>query len=107
MSVESLVELISPELLLAVGSFIFTLLVVPTLLDSDAAIPRSQSVSSAFVLLVCFAIPYYTLGFYGSALANILGVVLWSVVAVYRAPESTRRVATETKESETSAQSAD
>jgi hypothetical protein len=96
---------ISPEVLFAIGGFGFNLLVIPTLLDSNAGIPRTQSVMSAVVLLFFFAIPYYWIGFHWSAFANLIGVVLWSVVAIYRAPTTT---ATSPKDSPaTTAQPAD
>lgn len=81
-------NIITPEVLFAVGGFGFNLLVLPTLLDSNAGIPRTQSILSAVVLLFFFAIPYYWIGFYWSSLANAIGVLLWSIVAIYRSPDS-------------------
>lgn len=81
---------LSPEVMFAVGGFALNLLVLPTLIDSESAIPRLQSVFSSFVILVCFAVPYYAMGFYWPALANSIGFVLWGFVAVYRAPPTTR-----------------
>lgn len=88
-SIIQLFDVVSPEILFAIGGFGFNLLVLPTLLNSDAAIPRTQSVLSVFVLLFFFAIPYYWIGFYWSSFANVVGVVLWSIVAVYRSPSPT------------------
>jgi len=83
---QRLFDVLTPEVLLAVGGFMFNLLVLPTLLDPDAGVPRVQSALSAVALLFCFTVPYAVLGFYWSALANSIGVILWSIVAVYRTP---------------------
>lgn len=83
---QRLFDVLSPEVLLAVGGFVFNLLVLPTLLNPKAGIPRVQSALSAVTLLLCFTVPYVILGFYWSALANSIGFVLWSIVAVYRTP---------------------
>lgn len=79
--------MVSPEVMFAVGGFAMNLFVLPTLLDSNAAVPRTQSVMSAVVLLICFSIPYYWIGFYVPSLANLIGFGLWSAVALYRYPE--------------------
>lgn len=80
---------ISPELLFTAGGFAFNILVLPTLLNANAAIPRIQSVLSVVVLIFFFTIPYLWIGYYYSALANIIGAVLWTTVALYRAPQTT------------------
>lgn len=84
-----LVEMVSPEMMLAIGGFGMNLLVLPTLLNSNAAVPRTQSVMSAIVLLVCFSIPYYWIGFHLPSIANFIGFILWSAVAIYRHPHRT------------------
>lgn len=80
---------ISPEFLFTAGGFAFNILVLPTLLNANAAIPRTQSVLSVFVLIFFFTIPYLWIGYYYSALANITGAILWTIVAIYRAPTQT------------------
>lgn len=89
---EYLKEFFNPEFFLATGGFVLNLLIVPTIMDEDAAVPRLQSVLSAIVLLFCFAVPYYWIGFYWSAFANMTGVVLWSIVALYRYPSEHKKV---------------
>lgn len=79
--------LTNPEVLLAAGGFVLNLLILPTIIDSDAAVPRTQSVLSAVILLLCFAVPYVWIGFYWSAFANTIGVILWTLVAIYRSPD--------------------
>lgn len=77
-----------PEVVLAIGGFVFNILALPTLLSKDAAIPKAQSIPSSLVLFFCFAIPYYTIGFELSAIANTTGAILWALIAIYRAPDS-------------------
>lgn len=106
--VELLSKLLTPEYTLAIGGFVLNLLILPTILDGDAAVPRTQSVLSAVVLLVCFAVPYYWIGFYASAASNMIGVVLWTVVAMYRAPtQSSVRTQQSTTSSKKEASHAD
>lgn len=96
-------NLFSPEVILAVGGFIFNILALPTLLSEDAAIPKAQSIPSSLVLFFCFAIPYYTIGFQLSAIANTTGAVLWALIAIYRAP--TESTESHTKENSNSTSS--
>lgn len=85
--VASIKHLVSPEVLLAIGGFIFNILALPTLFSEDAAIPKIQSIPSSIVLFFCFALPYYTIGFHLSAIANTTGALLWGLIAIYRSPE--------------------
>lgn len=96
---QRLFGVLTPEVLLAVGGFMFNLLILPTLLNPKAGIPRIQSALSAVTLLLCFTIPYVVLGFYWSAVTNALGVVLWSIVAVYRTPPSSESSSSEVVQS--------
>lgn len=103
-------SVVSPEMMFGLGGFLLNLLVLPTLLDSESAVPRTQSVLSAIVLLICFAIPYYSIGFHIPALANGLGFILWGLVAIYRSPSthSSSRASDSTEShSDTSVQPAD
>lgn len=81
-------NLLTPEVVLAVGGFIFNILALPTLLNKNAVIPKAQSVPSSVVLFFCFAIPYYSIDFHLSAVANTTGAILWALIAVYRSPDS-------------------
>lgn len=87
---ELFVQIINVELLLGIGGVILNLLVLPTLLDENATVPRTQSVLSSVVLLFFFAIPYMYMGFHIPGTANLIGVALWAFVAIYRAPSSNK-----------------
>lgn len=89
---------VSPELMFGIGGFLLNVLVLPTLVDSKAAVPRTQSVLTALVLLVCFAIPYYSIGYHIPAIANAFGFLMWTLVALYRAPATQTTTATEPTE---------
>lgn len=108
--IASVLQMSLVELLLATGSVIMNLLIIPTLNEKDSAVPRTQSVLSAVVLLVLFVVPYTMLGFYVSASVNVIGVTLWSLVAIYRAPTRSKTAsqsATEMTASNTNSQPAD
>lgn len=81
--------LLSAEILFAVGSFTFNIYALPTLLNSDSAVPRLQSIPSVFTLIVFFTIPYLSIGYVISAASTSIGAVLWTLIAIYRAPPNT------------------
>lgn len=72
------------ETILTVGGIIFSILVLPTLMDENASIPRKQSLPSSIVLFFFFTIPYAQLGLILPAVSTTLGAVLWGLVAMYR-----------------------
>jgi hypothetical protein len=74
------------SLLLTGGGFVLNFLVIPTLIDEDAAIPRMQSFPSAIALFVMTA-GYLLLGVIFPAIATAIGGVLWTIVGFYRYPE--------------------
>lgn len=86
---QSATDIFRPEMFLAIGGFLFNLIALPTLLNPDAGIPRIQSVLSAAALLFFFTIPYLWMGFYFPALANTIGAIVWTTIAVYRTPNTT------------------
>jgi hypothetical protein len=72
-------------LLLTGGGMVLNLLVLPTLLNDEAAVPRLQSVPSVGALTAMTA-GYVMLGHPLPAIATALGAILWGLVAVYRNP---------------------
>lgn len=76
------------EITLTIGGIVFSLLVLPTLLDSKATVPRKQSIPTSIVLFAFFTIPYAHMGFVFPAVSSTLGSLLWGLVAVYRRPET-------------------
>lgn len=76
------------SLLLTGGGFVLNFLVLPTLLDENAAVPRLQSFPSAIALFVMTA-GYLLLGIVFPAIATAIGGVLWTIVGIYRYPKET------------------
>jgi pilus assembly protein TadC len=76
------------ETALTIGGIVFTLLVLPTLLDDEATVPRKQSIPTSIVLFAFFTIPYGCMGLVFPAVSSTLGSLLWGLVAVYRSPET-------------------
>ena len=71
------------EIMLFVGGMSLNFFIIPTLLNTDAAIPRWQSIPSAIALFV-MAIGYFSLSLWLPMLSVSLGAVLWIFVALYR-----------------------
>lgn len=76
--------MLSPTMLLTAGGMVLNIMVFPTILDSDAAVPRLQSIPSALALLA-MTLAYAQLDLVLPGIATALGVILWSLVAAYRA----------------------
>lgn len=79
-----LTNMLTPTALLTVGGMILNLMVIPTLVNSDAAVPRLQSVPSAAALVMMTG-AYSLLSLWLPAFATGIGAVLWAGVAVQRA----------------------
>lgn len=75
--------MVTPTTLLTIGGMILNVMVLPTLLNEDAAVPRLQSVPTAAALVMMTA-AYLMIPLYLPALATALGAILWGGVAVYR-----------------------
>lgn len=69
------------------GSIVAIASLVPTLLDEDAGIPLSTSVPTLAVLSGQ-SIAFYTLGLPGSAVGAVAGFGLWSLIALFKTPET-------------------
>jgi len=74
---------VTPTMLLTVGCMILNIMVLPTLLNDEAAVPRAQSVPSAAALKMMTG-AYLMLGLWLPALATGIGSLLWSGVAIWR-----------------------
>lgn len=74
------------ELVFVIGGLVFAVNLLPTILNKDSVIPRSTSISTALVLFgyVC---AFIALGQPFSATATGLTAVMWSAIAVIRAPK--------------------
>lgn len=80
-----LTEQIWQDYVLLFGTLLIAVVMVPTLLDSRASVPRSTSVPGAIAVFM-FIIGFLGLELWLTAAANIVSLVFWILVAVYRAP---------------------
>lgn len=71
------------DFVMTVGAFVFAALLVPTLRDPSAEIPRITSLPTA-VTLVVFSFTFFTLDLYLSSIANLLTAAGWFLIAFYR-----------------------
>lgn len=68
------------------GSIVAIASLVPTLLDEDAGIPHTTSVPT-LVVLSGQAVAFYTLGLLGAAAGATAGFGLWTLIALFKAPD--------------------
>ena len=80
----ALTDRIWQDYLLLFGTLLISVVMVPTLLDLDAAVPRMTSVPGA-VAVGLFVIAFASLELWLTAIANAVSFLLWLLVAVYRA----------------------
>jgi hypothetical protein len=77
---------LSPDVaegLVFAGGLILEIFAVTTLLDSEAAIPRIQSLMFSFALGIV-SIGYAALSLWLPFMSVAVGVVIWSLVFIYR-----------------------
>jgi len=77
---------LSPDIaegLVFAGGIILEIFAVTTLLDSEAAIPRIQSLMFSFALGIV-SIGYAALSLWLPFMSVAVGVVIWSLVFIYR-----------------------
>ncbi len=72
------------DYVLLLGTLIIAVVLVPTLLDADARIPRTTSVPGAVAVLL-FIVGFASLDLWLTAIANAVSFGFWVLVAVYRA----------------------
>jgi hypothetical protein len=72
------------DLFFAVGSVMFSLLLVPIIFKRDSRVPRWSSIPSS-LLLLAYAGAYYLLGFDLSVGASLMGAFAWLYIAKNRA----------------------
>ena len=71
------------DIIFLVGGFVFAVLLVPTLRDTEAAVPRMSSIPT-MVLLVIYAGTFASIEMYLAAIANTATAFAWLLIAVYR-----------------------
>lgn len=72
------------DLVFLIGGFVGAAILVPTLLDADAKVPRWSSVPT-MVLLGAYSVTFFTLGMYLASLGSVFGTTVWTGIAVFRA----------------------
>lgn len=80
-----LTDQIWQDYVLLFGTLLIAVVMVPTLLDPRASVPRSTSVPGAIAVFI-FIIGFLGLELWLTAVANTVSFVFWVLVAVYRAP---------------------
>jgi len=74
------------DIVFTLGGFIFALLLIPTLIDSEAQVPRLTSIPTALILVI-FSLTYFSLGFYYSTITNLMTAGCWAGISIWRSPE--------------------
>lgn len=82
-----LFTIVSGSTLLVVGGAVLNVMVLPTLRDTDAYVPRLQSIPSAIALAV-MAVGYIDQSLLLPAIVTFVGAIMWAGVAVYRADKN-------------------
>jgi hypothetical protein len=77
------------------GSIVAIASLVPTILDEDAIVPHMTSIPT-LVVLSGQSVAFYSLGLTGSALGAGAGLIVWSLIAYYKAPDETNATPNET-----------
>lgn len=68
---------------LTASQLAINLYILPTVLNSEAAVPRTQSVPFV-VFLTGISFAYVELGLWVAAASGLVGAILWAVVALLR-----------------------
>lgn len=80
-----LTDQIWQDYVLLLGSLVISVILVPTLLDPRASIPRTTSVPGA-VAVAMFVVGFVGLELWLTAIANVASLAFWILVALFRAP---------------------
>lgn len=80
-----LTEQIWQDYVLLFGTLLIAVVLVPTLLDRRATVPRTTSVPGAIAVFL-FVVGFTGLELWLTAGANVVSFVFWVLVAMFRAP---------------------
>ncbi len=80
----ALTDRVWQDYLLLFGTLLISVVMVPTLLDPDAVVPRLTSVPGA-IAVGLFVVAFASLELWLTAVANAVSLVLWLAVAAFRA----------------------
>lgn len=72
------------DYLMLLGTLLIAVTLVPTLLEPDAAVPRTTSIPAA-IAVAMFVIGTAGLDLWLTAAANALALIFWILVIIYRA----------------------
>jgi hypothetical protein len=75
------------ELMIFIGGIVLNIFSIPTVLDSDAAVPRIQAIAYV-VALSTVCIGYMSLGLFFPMLSVSFGVFIWIFILLYRPTDS-------------------
>lgn len=75
------------DYIILTGSIVAIASLVPTLIDEDAGVPLTTSVPT-LVVLSGQAVAFYSLGLLGAAAGAVAGFGLWTLIALFKAPET-------------------
>lgn len=74
------------DLVFLVGSMTSVIFLYPTLRDAAARVPRATSIPSMLIGGV-YSMTFFTLGMEFSALGSFSACTMWSLIALFRAPD--------------------
>lgn len=73
------------DIVILAGSIVAIASLIPTLIDENAIVPHTTSIPT-MVVLSGQGVAFYTLDLLGSALGAGAGILIWSLIAYYKAP---------------------
>lgn len=76
------------DIVILIGSIVAIGSLIPTLLDEDALVPHTTSIPT-LIVLSGQGVAFYTLDLLGSAAGAGAGILVWSLIAYYKAPGDT------------------
>lgn len=74
------------DTLIFAGSIVAIASLVPTITNEEAIVPHTTSVPT-LVVLSGQGLAYYSLDLMGAAIGAAAGLIVWSLIAYYKAPE--------------------
>jgi len=74
------------DIVFLVGSMTSVIFLYPTLRDAAARVPRATSIPSMIIGGV-YSMTFFTLGMEFSALGSFSACTMWSLIALFRAPD--------------------
>jgi hypothetical protein len=74
------------DLVFLVGSMTSVIFLYPTLRDAAARVPRATSIPSMLIGGV-YSLTFFTLGMEFSAIGSFSACTMWSLIALFRAPD--------------------